>query len=78
MEQKKRCREKKFNLVGESSGRAQFFGTKEVLAVQARETEKLELAEKEKLEKEKKKEEKAVTKAVKEALVVEEKCRKAE
>ncbi|PMD26312.1 hypothetical protein NA56DRAFT_341993 [Hyaloscypha hepaticicola] len=78
IEQKKRRRGKKLNLVGEPSGRAQFFGTKEVLAAQAREAEKLELAEKEKLEKEKEKEEKAVTKAVKEALAVEEKRRKAE
>ncbi|PMD28555.1 hypothetical protein NA56DRAFT_696330 [Hyaloscypha hepaticicola] len=76
MEQKKRRRGKKLNLVGKPSGRAQFFGMKEVLAVQAREAEKLELAEKEKLEKEKEKEEKAITKAVKEALAVEEKRRK--
>jgi hypothetical protein len=78
MEQKKRRRGKKLNLVGEPSGRAQFFGTEEVMAAQARETEKVVLAEKEKLDKEKEKEEKAVAKAVKEALAVEEKRRKAE
>jgi hypothetical protein len=49
-----------------------------VLAVQAWEAKKLELAEKEKLDKEKEKEEKVVAKAVKEALVVEEKRRKVE
>ena len=78
MEQKKRRRGKKLNLVREPSGRAQFFGTEEVMAAQARETEKVVLAEKEKLDKEKEKEEKAVAKAVKEALAVEEKRRKAE
>ena len=78
MEQKKRRRGKKLNLVGEPSGRAQFFGTKEVMAAQAREAEKLILAEKEKLEKEKEKEEKTVAKAEKEALEKEEKRRKAE
>jgi hypothetical protein len=78
MEQKKRRRGKKLNLAGEPSGRAQFFGTKEVIAAQAREAEKLVLAEKEKLEKEKEKEEKAVAKAVKEALAIEQKRQKAE
>ena len=78
MEQKKRRWGKKLNLIGEPSDRAQFFGTKEVMAAQAREAEKVTLAEKEKLDKEKETEEKAVIKAVKEALVVEEKCRKAE
>jgi hypothetical protein len=37
MEQKKRRRGKKLNLVGEPLGRVQFFGTEEVLAAQARE-----------------------------------------
>lgn len=78
IEQKKRRRGKKLNLVGEPLGRVQFFGTEEVIAVQAREIEKVVLAEKEKLDKEKEKEEKAVAKAVKEALAVEEKRRKAE
>ena len=49
-----------------------------MIAVQTRETEKVILAEKEKLDKEKKKEEKVITKTVKETLVVKEKCRKAE
>ena len=48
------------------------------MAAQARETEKVVLVEKEKLDKEKEKEEKAIIKAIKEALAVEEKCRKAE
>ena len=78
IEQKKRYRGKKLNLVGEPSDRVQFFGTEEVIAAQARETEKVVLAEKEKLDKEKEKEEKAIAKAVKEVLAVEEKCRKAE
>ena len=49
-----------------------------MITAQARETEKVVLVEKEKLDKEKEKEEKAVAKAVKKALAVEEKCRKAE
>jgi hypothetical protein len=77
-EQKKRRRGKKLNLIGELSGRAQFFGTEEVLAAQAREAYKLAFIEQEKLDKEKAKEEKVVAKAVKEALATEEKRRKAE
>jgi hypothetical protein len=50
----------------------------EVIAAQVKETEKVILIEKEKLDKEKEKEEKAIIKAIKEALVVEEKRRKAE
>ena len=76
-EQKKRRRGKKLNLIGELSGRAQFFGTEEVLAAQAREAYKLAFIEQEKLDKEKAKEEKVVAKAVKEALATEEKRRKA-
>jgi hypothetical protein len=49
-----------------------------VIAVQTRETEKVILAEKEKLDKEKKKEEKVITKAIKETLIVKEKCRMVE
>jgi DDE superfamily endonuclease len=73
MEQKKRRRGKKLNLIGEPSGKAQFFGTEEVLAAQAREAQKLALVEQEKLDKEKAKEEKAIVKAIKEALIMEEK-----
>jgi hypothetical protein len=36
MEKKKRRRGKKLNLLGEEAGKAQFFGTGEVMAIQAR------------------------------------------
>jgi len=65
-------------LIGELLSKAQFFGTEEVLAAQAREAYKLAFIEQEKLDKEKVKEEKVVVKAVKEALATKEKRRKAE
>ena len=54
--------------MGEPSGKAQFFGVAEVIAVQAFENAKLEKIEQEKLDKEKKREDKKIEKAVKEAL----------
>ena len=41
LEKKKRQRGKKLNLTGEPSGKAQFFGTAEVLAAVRRENEKV-------------------------------------
>jgi hypothetical protein len=78
MEKKKRTRGKKLNLSGEEAGRAQFFGTIEVKAAQSRLDEKEAKVVQEKLDKEKRKEEKAVAKAVNEALEKQEKIRKAE
>jgi Skp family chaperone for outer membrane proteins len=78
MEKKKRRRGKKLNLLGEEAGKAQFFGTGEVMAAQARADEKDTKAEQEKLDKEKRKEDAKVTKAVKEALAEQEKLKKAE
>jgi hypothetical protein len=76
-EKKKRRRGKKLNLTREEAGKAQFFGTVEVIRAQAREDAKEAQAEQAKLDKEKQKEEKAVAKAVKEALAEQEKIRKA-
>jgi len=78
MEKSKRQRGKRLNLSGEPSGKAQFFGTAEVLAAVARENEKVEKAEQEKMAKEKAKEDTKVVKAVKETLAEQEKARKAE
>jgi len=78
IEKSKRRRGKKLNLSGESSGKAQFFGTAEVLAAIQREQEKVEKAEQEKLEKEKAKEDAKIAKAVKDALAEQEKAIKAE
>jgi hypothetical protein len=64
-------------LIGKPSSKAQFFRTEEVLATQAKEAQKLVLVEQEKLDKEKAKEEKVIAKAIKEALTMEEKRRKA-
>jgi hypothetical protein len=64
---------KKLKLLREPSGKAQFFGTIEVLAAIAREAEKVTKAEQDKLDKEKAKEEAKLAKAVKEALEKQEK-----
>ena len=78
MEKSKRRRGKKLNLTGEPSGKAQFFGTAEVLAAMRREEEKVQKAEQEKLTKEKAKEDAKIAKEAKEALEKEEKARKVE
>jgi len=77
-EKKKRRRGKKLNLLGDVHGKAQFFGSEEVRRAIIREDEKLAAIEQEKLDKAKAKEDKAVAKAVKEALEAQEKIRKAE
>jgi hypothetical protein len=77
-EKKKRRRGKKLNLSGEEPGKAQFFSTKEVIRAVTREAGKLAALEQEKLDKAKAKEDKAVAKAVKDALEAQEKLRKAE
>src|SRR6266498_3240144 len=73
IEQKKRRRGKKLNLLGEPLGKAQFFGTAEVIAAVARENEKVAKAEQDKLDKIQAKEDAKVAKAVKEALKKQEK-----
>ena len=77
-EKSKRRRGKKLNLTGEPSGRAQFFGTAEVLAAVRRQEEKVEKAEQDKAAKEKAKEDAKIAKEAKEALEQEEKARKVE
>ena len=82
LEKKKRRRGKKLNLIGEPSGKAQFFGTAEVLAVIAFEETKLAKTEQDKLDKLKAKEDAKSAKAIKDALEKQEKevekARKAE
>jgi dipeptidase len=73
IEKKKRRRGKKLNLTGEPSGKAQFFGTAEVLATIARENGKAIKAEQDKLDKQKVKEDAKITKAIENALKKQEK-----
>ena len=64
IEKKKRRRGKKLNLTGEPSGKAQFFGTEEVIIAQALENERVIKAEQNKLDKEKRKEDAKIAKAI--------------
>jgi len=73
LEKKKRRRGKKLNLTGEPSGKAQFFGTAEVLAAIAREDAKVTQAEQDKLDKQKAKEDTKIAKAIENALKKQEK-----
>ena len=73
LEKKKRRRGKKLNLTGEPSGKAQFFGTAEVLAAIARKDAKVAQAEQDKLDKQKAKEDAKIAKAIENALKKQEK-----
>jgi hypothetical protein len=64
IEKKKRRRGKKLNLIGEPSGKAQFFGTEEVIIAQALENERVTKAEQDKVNKEKRKEDAKIVKAI--------------
>jgi hypothetical protein len=73
LEKKKRRRGKKLNLTGEPSGKAQFFGTAEVLAAIAREDAKVAQVEQDNLDKQKVKEDAKIAKAIENALKKQEK-----
>ena len=64
IEKKKRRWGKKLNLTGEPSGKAQFFGTEEVIIAQALENERATKVEQDKLDKEKRKDDAKIAKAI--------------
>jgi hypothetical protein len=73
IEKKKRHCGKKLNLTGEPAGKAQFFGTAEVLAAIACKNGKIAGAEQDKLDKQKAKEDAKIAKATEDALKKQEK-----
>jgi hypothetical protein len=64
IEKKKRCQEKKLNLIGEPSRKAQFFGTKEVIIAQVFENKRVTKTEQDKVDKEKRKEGAKIVKVI--------------